>query len=90
MSQSLPHDEIKSGTRVSLEEILNTRDDSDIGYFKEVDLRHPYNRRQKVFPFHPEKKTLIKVDFNERMKKSNQKNIYHIKKIVNGQIRTGI
>ena len=38
MSQSLPHDGIKSGTCVNLEEILNTPDDSDIGYFLQVGL----------------------------------------------------
>ena len=34
MSQSLPHDEIKFGTCIVLEELLNTFDDSDIGFLK--------------------------------------------------------
>ena len=42
MSQSLPSDGIKFGTCVSLEEILNTPEDSDIGYFLEVNLYYPY------------------------------------------------
>ena len=61
MSQSLPYDDIKSETEnVCLEEILNTPDDSDIGYFLEVDLEYPYNIRQrtKYFPFAPENKTI--------------------------------
>ena len=37
MSQLLPYDEIKFDTNVKLEDILNTPDDSDIGYFLEVD-----------------------------------------------------
>ena len=37
MSQSLPYDEINFETCVSLEEILDTPDDSDSGYFIEVD-----------------------------------------------------
>ena len=37
MSQSLPYDEIKFDKNVKLEDILNTPDDSDIGYFVEVD-----------------------------------------------------
>ena len=38
MSEPLPHDEIKFDKNVKLEDILKTTDDSDIGYFIEVDL----------------------------------------------------
>ena len=38
MSESLPYDEIKFDTNVKLEEILNILDDSDFGYFVEVDI----------------------------------------------------
>ena len=71
MSQSLPYDDIKFETEnICLEEILNTPDDSDIGYFLEVDLEYPYNIRQKTkyFPFCPEKKTVSKDDFEPYMK----------------------
>ena len=46
-----------------LEEILNTPDDSDIGYFVEVDLKHPDNIKEKTksFPFPPEKKSILKI-----------------------------
>ena len=37
MSQFLPYDEIKFEKDIFLEEILNTPDDSEIGYFLEVD-----------------------------------------------------
>ena len=46
MSQSLPYDEIKFDKNVKLEEFLNTPDDSDIGYFIEVDLKYPNNIRE--------------------------------------------
>ena len=41
MSEYLPLDEIKFDRIVMLEKILNTSDDSDIGYFIEVDLKYP-------------------------------------------------
>ena len=45
-----------------LEEILNTPDDSDNGYFVEVDLRYPDNIKEKTmnFPFCPENKVIRK------------------------------
>ena len=44
-----------------LEEILNTPDDSDIGYFLENDLMYPDNIKEKTknFPFCPENKKII-------------------------------
>ena len=58
MSHSLPYDEIKFDNNVKLEDILNTPDDSDIGYFIEVDLNYPDNIKEKTknFPFAPVKK----------------------------------
>ena len=38
MSQYLPYDDIKFDKNVTLEDILNTEDDSQIGYFIECDL----------------------------------------------------
>ena len=40
-----------------LEELLNTPDDSDIGYFVEVDLKYSDKIKEKTknFPFCPEK-----------------------------------
>ena len=58
MSQPLPYDEIKIDKNVKLEEISNTPDDSDIGFFIEVDLNYPDKIKEKTkhFPFPPEKK----------------------------------
>ena len=58
MSQFLPYDEIKFEKDICLEEILNTSDDNEIGYFLEVDLKYPDDIKQKTkyFPFCPENK----------------------------------
>ena len=47
MIQPLPYDEIKFDINVKLEDILNTDDDSDIGYFVEVDLKYPDKKTKK-------------------------------------------
>ena len=87
MSQPLPYDNIKFETdNVCLEEILNTPDVNDIGYFLEVDLEYPYNIRQKTmhFPFAPENKTVSKKDFGPYMKSIMPKNyVFHKKLICN-------
>ena len=72
MSQILRYDEIKFDKNVKLEDILNTPDNSDVGYFVEVDLTYPDNLKEKTknFPFGPEnKKKPNPVDFSEYMKK---------------------
>ena len=43
MSQILPFDEIDFDKKVKLEDILNSPDDIDIGYFVEIDLNYPKN-----------------------------------------------
>ena len=67
MSESLPYDEIKLDNNVNLEDILNNRDDSDIGYFVEVDLKYPDNIKQKTknFPFAPENNKNNPDNFND-------------------------
>ena len=73
MVQPLPYDEIKFDKNVKLEDILNTPDDSDIGYFVEVDLKYPDNIKEKTkhFPFAPENKKINPDDFSDYMKKLN-------------------
>ena len=57
MSQTLPHNEIKFDGNVKLEDIINTTDDTDNGYFVKVDLTYPDNtKKSEHFPFAPEKK----------------------------------
>ena len=56
MSQLLLYDEIKFDKNFNLEDILNTPDDSDIGFFSEVDLIYQDNIKEKTkhFPIAPE------------------------------------
>ena len=85
MSQPLPYDDIKFDTEnVCLGEILNTPDDSDIGYFLEVDLEYPHNIRQKTkhFPFCPENKSISKDVFGPYMKPIMPKNYVRHKKLI--------
>ena len=72
MSEPLPYDEIKFDNNVELDDIVNTPDDSDIGYLIEVDLIYPDNIKEKTknFPFAPvNKKIDPDVDYNDYMKK---------------------
>ena len=70
MSEYLPYDEIKFDNNIELEDILNTPDDSDIGYFIEVDLRYPDNIKWKTknFPLASVNKKINADDFNDYMK----------------------
>ena len=66
MSQMLPYDEIEMRHGAPdkywnwLDEVLNTPDGADIGYFVEVDLKYPDNIKEKTknFPFCPENKKI--------------------------------
>ena len=76
MIQFLPYDEIKIEKDICLEEILNTPDDSEIGYFLEVDLKYPDDIKEKTkyFPFCPENKKINPNNFNEYMKSIKPEN----------------
>ena len=65
-----------------LEEILNTPDDSDFGYFIEVDLKYPDERKEKTknFRYSPESKKFEKNDFADFMKK-NETRYFFTKKV---------
>ena len=67
-----------------LEEILFTPDDSDFGYFVEVDLSYPDNIKEKTknFPFCPETELIQKDEYNDYMKKIKQKNYTQAKKLI--------
>ena len=85
MSQPLPYNDNKFETEsVCLEELLNTPDDNDIGYFLEVDLEYPYDIGQKTkhFPFAPENKTVSKHDFGPYMKSIMPKDYVSHKKLI--------
>ena len=63
MSQMLPYEGIEMWHGLpdlymnNLEEIVNTPDDNDVGYFMEVDLKYHDNikKKTKYFPFAPKK-----------------------------------
>ena len=90
MSQRLPYDEIEMWQGDPdkywnlLEEILNTPDDSDIGYFLEVDLKYPDNIKEKTkkFPICPENKNTNPNKYNDYMNEIKPKNYTKSKKLI--------
>ena len=58
MSQSLPYEDLKFDNNKNIETILSNPDDSEIGYFVEVDLifSDEIKDKAKNFPFCPENK----------------------------------
>ena len=84
MSQYLPYDEIKFDNNVTLEDIINTPDDSDIGYFVEVDLKYPDNIKEKTknFPFAPMNKKINPDNFSDYMKEIQPDTYTQTKKLI--------
>ena len=84
MSQMLPYDEIKFEKDFCLEEILNTPDDNEIGYFIEVNLKYPDNRKEKTknFPFCPENKKINPNKYNDYMNNIKLKKNTKSKKLI--------
>ena len=90
MSQMLPYDKIEMWHGHPdlymnwLEEILNTPDDNEIGYFLEVDLKYSDDIKEKTknFPFCPENKKIDPDKYNDYMKKIKPKNYTKSKKLI--------
>ena len=84
MSEPLPYDEIKFDNDVNLEDILNTPNDNDIGYFVEVDLKYPDNIKEqtKNFPFAPVNKKINPDNFNDYMKEIKPDTYIQTKKLI--------
>ena len=82
MIQLLPYDKIEMWLghphlfMNNLEEIYKTPDDSEIGYFVEVDLKCPDKIKEKTknLPFCPENKIIPKDKYDNYMKKIKPKN----------------
>ena len=53
MSQNLPYKDLKFETDVSLDQILNTSDDNETGYFIECDLHFPEEIHEKLKEYPP-------------------------------------
>ena len=90
MSQLLPNDEIEMWHGHPdkywkwLDEILNTPDDSEIGYFLEVDLKYVDDIKEKTryFPFCPENKKINPDKYNEYMNSIKPENYTKSKKLI--------
>ena len=90
MSQTLPCDEIEMWHGHPdkywkwLDEILNTPDDNEIGYFLEVDLKYPdkIKAKTKNFPFCPETKKINPDNYNDYMNKIKPKKYTKSKKLI--------
>ena len=84
MSEPLPFDEIKFDKNVDLEDILNIPDDSDIGYFIEVNMTYPNNTKEKTkkFPFAPVNKKINSDNFNDYMKEIKPDTYIQNKKLI--------
>ena len=83
MIQSLLYDEIKFDKNVDLEDILNIPDDSDIGFFTEIDLKYPGEIQEKteVFPFCPESESSPQGTFSVYMIEMKPKNYTESEKL---------
>ena len=84
MSQMLPYDEINFEKDICLEEISNNPDDNDIGYFIEVVLKYPDDKKEKTknCPFCPEKKFISEDEYSDYMIKIKPKTYTKSKKVV--------
>ena len=84
MSQYLLYDEIKFDNNIKLEDILNTPDDNDVGYFIEVDLKYPDNIKEKTknFPFAPMNKKINSNNFNDYMNEIKPETYIQTKKLI--------
>ena len=84
MSQPLPFDELKFDNNVKLEDILNTPDDSNIGYFIEVELVYPNNIKEKTknFPFAPVNTKINSDKFSVFLKEIKPATYIQTKKLI--------
>ena len=84
MSQPLPFDEIKFDRNVCFESKINTPDDSENGYFVEVDLKYPDKTKEKtnIFPLAPENKLCSQDKFIAHLKKTKPETYMSNKKLI--------
>ena len=90
MSQMLHYDEIEMWHGDPdkywncLDEILNTPDDADVGYFVAANLKYPDDIKEKTknFPFSPENKKINPDKYNDYMNKIKPKNYTKSKKLI--------
>ena len=83
MSQSLPYKDLKFDS-IDIETILSTPDDSEIGYFVEVDLKYPDEIKDKTknFPFCPENKFSPIDNFTDYMDSNKPESYVKCRKLI--------
>jgi hypothetical protein len=62
MVQSLPHDEVRLNTEVTLEEILTAEDEGEVGYVVECDLHFPTEIHDKLKHYPPAPENMVPED----------------------------
>ena len=84
MGEYLLYDENKFDNNVKLENISNSPDDSDIGYFVEVDLIYPDNIKEKTkhFPFASVNRKINPYNFSDFMKEIKPNTYTQTKKLI--------
>ena len=84
ISQSLPYQDLKFDPSTDIETILSTPDDSEIGYFVEVDLKYPDEIKDKTknFPFCPENKFSPTDNFTDYMDLNKPESYVKCKKLI--------
>ena len=90
MIQPLPYDEIEMRHghpdlyMNKYKELLDTPNDSDIGYFVEVDSKYTDEKKEKtkVFPIAPENEVVPKDKYNDYLKKIQLRNYAKAKKLI--------
>ena len=84
MSQSLPYQDLKFDPSTDIETILSTPDDSEIGYFVEVDLKYPDEIKDKTknFLFCPENKFSPTDNFTDYMNLNKPESYVKCKKLI--------
>ena len=75
MQQCLPYGEFKEDNDINIEDILNTKDDNDIGYVILADLKYPkqIKERTKHLPLCPQNKKITEKDFENEEYMTNHK-----------------
>jgi hypothetical protein len=87
MVQSLPYKHLKINNNITIKDILNTADDSDIGYIVECDLRFPKEIHEllKQYPPCPENicpKAEWMSDFQKQLLKQNNMKLSKCPKLI--------
>ena len=84
MCQSLPYDDVRINTEVTIEQVLETTDDNEYGYVVECDLHFPKEIHDKLKQYPPAPENMIPKDewlsdYQKELKKENEYKKQHNK-----------